>query len=168
MTLRLHQRGDPRSLENLRNTIFRQLEELQETCLLFLHNIKQIRVSFYDEEGNMKNSNEFSVRALAGHRVDLETVTRGQNRTDTVDKRHYHVTRHNATNLNRSEGRQLSAIDGAASSSSSAEVVLAFPLTDDSKPLLDSQDIFAFLPIRETAFKVGELPRGCCINPDAY
>jgi hypothetical protein len=154
MTLRLHQKGDPAMLENLRKTIFRQLEDLQQTCLLFLHNIKQIRVSFFDEEENMKKSNEFSVKALAGHRVDLETVSVDQNSSTTVRKQHYHVTRHEATNLSRSVGRKLAAIDGEASSSSTAEVVLAFPLTDASEPLLDSQHIFAFLPIRETAFKV--------------
>jgi hypothetical protein len=35
---------------------------------------------------------------------------------------------------------------------------LAFPLTVDSRPLLEKQEIFAFLPVRESRFRVRFLP----------
>jgi hypothetical protein len=155
MTLHLHQKGDREQLRHLRDTVFRQLAELQQTCLLFLHNLRQINVAFFDEEGELKTSKEYSVRDLGRHRVDLETISRNPVGTTATDKKHYHVTRHLATNLSRSEGRELPSTEDANISSSSAEVVLAFPLTADSKPLLASQHVFAFLPVRESGFKVG-------------
>jgi hypothetical protein len=37
------------------------------------------------------------------------------------------------------------------------EIVLAFPLTEDSIPVVENQDVFAFLPKRPMGFKVSFL-----------
>ncbi|KAM0586454.1 hypothetical protein ACHAP6_005252 [Verticillium nonalfalfae] len=112
MTLHLHEQGEAQELEHLRQTIFRQLSELQHTSLLFLRNLRQISVAFYDEDGGLKSSKNFRVGDERDHTVLLETT-----------------------------------------STRKAEVVLAFPLTSDSQPLIEQQEIFAFLPIRESNFK---------------
>lgn len=54
ITLHLHQKGDPDEIQHLHQTIFRQLDDLEETCLLFLRNLKEIRVSFYNGDAEFQ------------------------------------------------------------------------------------------------------------------
>ncbi|KAH6672747.1 hypothetical protein F5X68DRAFT_175032 [Plectosphaerella plurivora] len=151
MTLHLHERGDARELERLRSTIFRQLSELQQTSLLFLRNLRQIAVVFYDEGEQVASSKTFRVGSEKDHKVMLETTSLDGGRP-SVDKKLYHRTSYIARNLARSEGRGVpeDADEGVYSES---EVVLAFPLTSDLQPLIERQELFAFLPIRESGFK---------------
>lgn len=158
MTLYLHTEGEPHALEHLRKTIFQQLSDLQQTSLLFLRNIKQIGVFFYDGNGGMRRSKTFRVRDAPGHSVFLDaTVVDGDENSTTVEQR-YHVTRRTATELPTSDNRNLLSTLETNTAFSEAEVVLAFPLTVDSRPLLEKQEIFAFLPVRESRFKVRFLP----------
>ncbi|KAH1752035.1 hypothetical protein LV164_008598 [Aspergillus fumigatus] len=153
MTLYLHTEGEPHALEHLRKTIFQQLSDLQQTSLLFLRNIKQIGVFFYDGNGGMRRSKTFRVRDAPGHSVFLDaTVVDGDENSTTVEQR-YHVTRRTATELPTSDNRNLLSTLETNTAFSEAEVVLAFPLTVDSRPLLEKQEIFAFLPVRESRFK---------------
>lgn len=154
MTLYLHNKGDPQESKHLRQIIFKQLNDLQQTCLLFLQNLKQIRVAFYNEDGGLKNSKDFRVGKTCGHNVSIETALTGTNGETTEEDKYYHVTRHMATDLARSDNREPPDTEEARRASSRAEVVLAFPLTSDAKPLIEQQDIFAFLPVRESSFKV--------------
>lgn len=147
MTLYLHEEGDPSELEHLRNTIFKQLNDLQETCLLFLRNLKQIHVSFYDGDGVQETTKLFRVGETDNHRVFLETVSTNRDGEITAKKKQYHVTRYMASNLPPSNNRETSKTE-----SSSAEVVLAFPLTDEFSPLSEKQQVFAFLPVRMSDF----------------
>ncbi|EEY19489.1 conserved hypothetical protein [Verticillium alfalfae VaMs.102] len=150
MTLHLHEQGEAQELEHLRQTIFRQLSELQHTSLLFLRNLRQISVAFYDEDGGLKSSKNFRVGDERDHTVLLETTSTrsasGNGSQTSTENKQYHVTRHMATNLSKSDNRD-------SANNTEAEVVLAFPLTSDSQPLIEQQEIFAFLPIRESNFK---------------
>ncbi|KAG7123520.1 Protein NO VEIN like protein [Verticillium longisporum] len=150
MTLHLHEQGEAQELEHLRQTIFRQLSELQNTSLLFLRNLRQISVAFYDEDGGLKSSKNFRVGDERDHAVLLETAStstvNGNNGQTSTENKQYHVTRHMATNLSKSDNRD-------SPTNAEAEVVLAFPLTSDLQPLIEQQEIFAFLPIRESNFK---------------
>ncbi|KAM0280906.1 hypothetical protein ACHAQH_003795 [Verticillium albo-atrum] len=141
---------EAQKLEHLRETIFRQLSELQETSLLFLRNLRQISVAFYEEDGGLKSSKNFRVGDERDHTVLLQTTStrtaNGNNGRASTENKHYHVTRHMATNLPKSENRD-------SPNNAEAEVVLAFPLTSESQPLIEQQEIFAFLPIRESNFK---------------
>ncbi|KAJ6063689.1 hypothetical protein N7499_012369 [Penicillium canescens] len=153
MTLYLHTEGEPHALEHLRQTIFQQLGDLQQTSLLFLRNLKQVGIFFYDGNGEMRRSKTFRVRDAPGHSVFLEaTVVDGYENSTTVEQR-YHVTRHTATGLPTSDSRNALGTQETDTTLSEAEVVLAFPLTVDSRPLLEKQEIFAFLPVRESRFK---------------
>jgi hypothetical protein len=59
-----------------------------------------------------------------------------------------------ASNLSMSVSRQIPETDAARRVAAGAEVVLAFPLTEDLEPILKNQELFAFLPVRESDFKV--------------
>ncbi|KAB8254531.1 hypothetical protein BDV32DRAFT_132200 [Aspergillus pseudonomiae] len=154
MTLYLHTEGEPHALQHLRQTIFQQLGDLQQTSLLFLKNLKQIGIFFYDGSGEMQRSKTFRVHhAAPGHSVFVEaSVVDGDGNSTTAEQR-YHVTRHTVTGLPTSDSRNIPGTQESGTTFSEAEVVLAFPLTVDSRPLLEKQEIYAFLPVCESKFK---------------
>lgn len=154
MTLYFHETGDPDELEHLRGTIFQQLGDLDHTCLLFLRNIERLRITFHGENGEVQTSKVFCVGNTNDHRVALETTATSADGSNTTEARHYHVTRHVASDLSRSANRTVAGSDEARAGYSQAEIVLAFPLTANSQPLLKSQDLFAFLPVRRSDYKV--------------
>lgn len=154
MTLYFHETGDPAELIHLRHTIFQQLNDLDHTCLLFLRNIERLQITFHNENGEVKDSKDFRVGDTNGHRVALKTTSTSADGTSTTTARHYHVTRHMASGLSRSANRKVPGTDEARTGSSQAEVVLAFPLTAESQPILEPQEVFAFLPVRRSDYKV--------------
>ncbi|KAI1011485.1 hypothetical protein LB504_002189 [Fusarium proliferatum] len=156
MTLYIHDQGDPGDLQHLRRIISMQFDDLQETCLLFLRKLEQISVEFYDENGELERSKYFRKHKIDDYRVSLET-TSGTPGDKTTQSQIYHITRQMATNLARSDNRELPDTEEAKNDSSKAEVVLAFPITDNSEPLITqrNQDLFAFLPLRRSDYKVG-------------
>ena len=61
MILYLHKEGDAHELEHLRDTIFKQLSDLQQTSLLFLRNLRTTNIAFYSEQGtSVRTVQEFS------------------------------------------------------------------------------------------------------------
>ncbi|KAL8345646.1 hypothetical protein RB601_005608 [Gaeumannomyces tritici] len=154
MTLHLHDKGDPEELEHLHNIILKQLDGLQPTCLLFLRNLRRIQVISYDDGGRTTKSREFrQIGDAENHRVTLESTVTDQGGEATTEERHFHVTRHMASNLSRSQNRELSGPEEKSRAFSEAEVVLAFPLTGCSAPVVGRQEIFAFLPVEDSTFK---------------
>lgn len=153
MTLYIHEKWEPGELQHLKSIIFKQFEELQKTCLLFLKKIKNISVSFYNDNGSLKDSKSFKAADAGGNRVSLETVSETE-RQHIRELRYYHITKHTATNIARSDNRDPPTTDEARRLSATAEIVLAFPLTEKSEPLLEKQELFAFLPVRESEYKV--------------
>lgn len=155
MTLDIKKDGTPDELEDRQNAIDKQLIDLQCTCLLFLRRIKEIRVAFYDSAGELVTSKNFCFGEIDMDRVFIKVASTGPDSSSETSVKHYHRTKHEVLNLTRRADRTSSSPEAASDSTSSAEVVLAFPLTDDSKPLVgDRQYLFTFLPVRETSFKV--------------
>lgn len=159
MTLYIHDQGDPGEIQHLKRIISMQFDELQETCLLFLRKLKRISLEFYDENGELERSKHFRKHDIDKYRVFLETTstTYGE---ETTQSQIYHITTQTATGLARSDNRELPDTEKAKTISSKAEVVLAFPITVASKPLVTqkNQDLFAFLPLRRSDYKVGSIP----------
>ncbi|KAG4288696.1 hypothetical protein FPRO06_03518 [Fusarium proliferatum] len=153
-TLYIHDQGDPDELQHLRRIISMQFDDLQDTCLLFLRKLEQISIEFYDENGELERSKYFRKHKIDDYRVSLET-TSGAHGDETNQRQIYHITRQMATNLARSDNRELPDTEEAKNDSSKAEVVLAFPITDNSEPLITqrNQDLFAFLPLRRSDYK---------------
>ncbi|RGP70137.1 hypothetical protein FSPOR_4249 [Fusarium sporotrichioides] len=144
ITLLLHTSEDPEEDERRRDTIRLQFQDLQHTILLFLRKLRKVQVSFYDTE-NVQTTN--TIYSLHGS----NPVTIRKETSDGLEEKQYHVTKHVAENIPRSENRTYSEEQDRADSST--EVVLAFPLTDTGTPIVESQDVFAFLPMRPMGFK---------------
>lgn len=160
MTLYLHDEGDPDELQHLKLIIFKQLEDLQQTCLLFLKKLQRIKVAFYDKDGRVERSKEFLKRQVDEYRVALETSS-GKGEDNEKQSQIYHITTLKADNLARSDNRDLPNTDEAQDISTTAEVVLAFPLSSNFRPLVNTeqkQEVFAFLPVRESDYKVRSHP----------
>jgi hypothetical protein len=154
ITLHLHQKGDPEEIDYLHQTIFKQLNDLEQTCLLFLRNIKEIRLSFYDEEDELQGSKRFYLEGNASRKVSLKTESADEDGGETIRISDYYVTRYMGSGLPKSDNRELPATPEGQQDSAQAETVLAFPVERNNQPLLEPQSVFAFLPVRKTSFKV--------------
>lgn len=154
-TLYLHDEGDEDDIEHLKAIISMQFNDLHETCLLFLQKLQRISVAFYDDEGNLERSKEFKKRQIDGHRVSLETITVASGQ-EIIKNQIYHIAKQHATGLAPSDNREPLKDDEERKLSTTAEVVLAFPLTGDYKPQItrQKQELFAFLPLRTSEYKV--------------
>lgn len=151
MTLSLHNDGDESDLKHMRDIIFKQFHDLQRTCLLFLRKIKSVYITHYDEDGRVKNSTHFHKDDTDTNRTTLKATFTDSLGVETVESNYYHVTKHTATGLARSDNRHEKI---AADIASTAEVVLAFQLTENSEPVDKKQQLFAFLPLRNSDFRV--------------
>ncbi|KAH6874355.1 hypothetical protein B0T10DRAFT_205754 [Thelonectria olida] len=154
MTLHLHDQGEQGEIQHLKRIISMQFDDLQETCLLFLEKLEQISLEFYDENGELERSKQFRKHKIDEYRVSLQTISI-INGKETIQHQLYHITKQRATGLARSDNRELPDTAEARRTSSTAEVILAFPLTSTSKPLITrkKQELFAFLPLRKSDYK---------------
>ncbi|KPM39359.1 hypothetical protein AK830_g7176 [Neonectria ditissima] len=151
MTLSLHDQGDKDQLSSQRETIHQQFNDLQENLLLFMRNLKEIRVAFFDADGEMETSTTFSTQQTDANRVTLtKHVTHGGATTTT--SKIYYLVRHTVGNLAKNENLSYSVHEEQTRAYSTAEVVLGFPLTKDSVPIDMPQDVFAFLPMSHMGF----------------
>ncbi|KAJ4027908.1 hypothetical protein NW752_000157 [Fusarium irregulare] len=144
ITLLLHTSEDPDEDERRRETIRLQFQDLQHTILLFLRKLRKVQVSFFDEDNLEPSTTTYSLHGSNPATIWRETP-------EGMEERQYHITKHIAENIPRSENRTYSEEGDRADSS--AEVVLAFPLTDEETPIVENQDVFAFLPMRPMGFK---------------
>ena len=151
ITLYLHNTGDAGQREMIRQSIREQFEELQETILLFMKNLKKIVVRFYDENGQEISVATRSIRWPEPNSALLSREVVADGAVDQSVAR-FHVTRHEATNLSKNENRTYSEREEASQAYSKSEIVLAFPLSDDSVPIIKPQELFAFLPVRKVGF----------------
>ncbi|KAF9772494.1 hypothetical protein IL306_009798 [Fusarium sp. DS 682] len=144
ITLLLHKSDDPEEDARRRETIRLQFQDLKHTILLFLRKLRKVQVSFFDDNDTETSSTTYSLHGSNPVTVKKETL-------EGVEERQYHVTKHIAENIPKSENRTYS--DEQDRADSSAEVVLAFPLAESGAPIVENQDVFAFLPMRPMGFK---------------
>lgn len=155
MTLYLHDEGDPDELRQLKSIIFQQLDDLNQTSLIFQKNLLRIMVVFYDKDDRVEKSRVFLNRTVDKYRRALDTNSTEHNET-RKESQLYHMTRLIAPRLARSDS-DLPNTDDTQTISTPAEVILAFPLTAEFEPLIDTkgkEGRFAFLPARESDYKV--------------
>lgn len=154
MTLTLHDEGDEGDVEYLRSIIHNQFADLQPTCLLFLRKLRRISIEVYDKDGTLKSSKTFQKERVDEHRVSVKT-SRFEDDQETTKSQMYHITTRKATRLTKSDNRDAPETDNLGTLLPSAEIILAFPLTSSFEPMIaGKQEIFAFLPIRESDYKV--------------
>jgi hypothetical protein len=153
MTLFLHKDSDtPRDL------IHQQFRELRDNLLLFLRNLRQIEISFYGSDGNCTSKTVHSRTSNVSKRLCLTKRTIVG--SDTAEYRSYfHITEHVASNLAPNENREYSESEKKSRNYAKADVVLAFPLTQDDVPIDQTQEVFAFLPTGKQGFNVSNRMR---------
>lgn len=143
LTLDLHDTDTLQNAQDIQN----QFQELQETFLLFMKNLKMICVVFHDANEEETSSVRYFVERQEPNHATLRRIKVANMRRDTSVK-HYHVTIHQATDIPETKNRTY--FNGAPSTS---QVVLAFPLSATSGPIIQPQDIFVYLPVRPMGFK---------------
>lgn len=146
LTLHLHETGDAEMLEKTRDSTRKQFEELQETILLFMKNLKRVRIAFFDEMLEFLSSTTYTIeRSRANYAVVKKTKVADNGRKHK-DVKHFHVTTHEATDLAKNENRNYSEAEETTHAYSKSQITLAFPLSESSVPIIEPQDLFVFLP----------------------
>ncbi|XXH01558.1 hypothetical protein Hte_007918 [Hypoxylon texense] len=153
MTLYLHETDDAGGGPAQRQNILDQLKELQPAMLLFLKKLKRIDVKIDSGDGKNEtiSSTSLSIHHSEASRRVLEKVQVENGKTEST-KQKYHVAESTARSLPRNENREYSATEERLVAYSTAPVVLAFPLSEDDAPVLEPQELFAFLPVRQVGF----------------
>ncbi|KAK6825522.1 hypothetical protein PG987_013016 [Apiospora arundinis] len=151
ITLHLHEIGDEDMAKKTRQTIEAQFEELQETFLLFMKNLQKIDVAFYDKTDAKTSSAKYSIaRPHPDFAILSRIKTDGQ--TEEKEVKRYHITRQEATELAKNENRNYTDMEESSRAYSKSQVILAFPLSETSAPVIQPQDLFVFLPVRSVGF----------------
>lgn len=168
ITLYLHNDGDADTIAERRQTMREQFQDIHETILLFMRNLQKINIAFHDDDDDRATRTiSFSMDYPTSNRARVTKSTSQHGKRDE-DVRHYHMTKYVATNLAKNENRTYSESEEASRAYSTGEVVLAFPLSAESVPIIENQWVFAFLPVRQMGFKVRETGhdcRGWLVNP---
>lgn len=144
----LHNTGPPSKL------IRQQFDEVHENVLLFLQKIQEIRIRTYGEDGNLQSSSCISSKpGFSKSKVNLsKQVIKGT--TIESSSRIYYVVTKDASGLAKHDNRSYTEEEERAKSYSNAKVLLAFPMTEDMIPVIEPQEVFAFLPLRRTGLPV--------------
>ncbi|RYP79019.1 hypothetical protein DL770_006764 [Monosporascus sp. CRB-9-2] len=151
MTLFLH--GDSEEVDDAaRQSIASQLNELQPTMLLFLKNLKQISIRFYDDDECAVSSSLLSIDYCGGWTQPVLKKTETGNGATRSTQQKYHVIKTTARGLPKNENRKYSADEKERRAYATAPVILAFPLSEDDVPMIEPQEVFAFLPVRRVGF----------------
>ncbi|KAI1353752.1 hypothetical protein F5Y01DRAFT_50390 [Xylaria sp. FL0043] len=149
ITLFLHQHDDKSIQEQRYNEIVSQFNELRGTVLLFLQNLREIRITVYEGSSNLESRTQYT--KFGTNPVAIRKTSQLGKDPKVDEYRWYHVTKRMVSNVPASENRTYA--DGESSADATTEIVLAFPLVGDPTPLVEDQDVFAFLPMRPMGFK---------------
>ncbi|KAL3459177.1 hypothetical protein BJX64DRAFT_265188 [Aspergillus heterothallicus] len=147
ITLFLHEDGSDEVLAGQRQIMFQQFQELKATFLLFMKNLRRIEVKFYDRFDQEVSHTIFSIQNQHQRRVVVMQETL-QNGAREQHIQHYHTTKFTAMNLPPSENRQYTQGEMRDREYAHADIILAFPLTPELRPVVEPQEVYAFLPIR--------------------
>jgi hypothetical protein len=160
ITLLLHEEGPGKPLAGQKESILQQFHELKATFLLFMRNLRKIEVSIYDESDNKVCHTTLSVQSWEQERVAIneEIVENGNTKRVT---HHYRTTKLTASNIPRSEKREYTEAEIAANPYDQTDIILAFPLTPDSVPIIQPQEVFACLPIQNMGLPVSRTLSDC-------
>ncbi|KAK0705957.1 hypothetical protein B0T26DRAFT_679718 [Lasiosphaeria miniovina] len=141
ITLLLHDDGTDAERAKARGEIRQQFLEIHDTILLFMKKLQRIKIALYgddeDDEDEPETEITYSIDRQTDTRVAVtkSTCEHGETRQQV---KYYHTTRHVATSLPKNEHRTYSAAEEASGAYKRGEVVLAFPLTAVSVPVLEN------------------------------
>ncbi|KAL7941030.1 hypothetical protein V8C42DRAFT_335914 [Trichoderma barbatum] len=131
--------------------ILDQFNSLNESILIFMRNLGKISISIFDHEGNIERSNTFSKHRINANLVRLTKITEVA-QTVNIASKDYYIFKHTVGNLDKNDNRTYSEYEEKTKAYASAEIVLGFPLTNESVPIVEYQETFAFLPMKQAGF----------------
>ncbi|KAF4501943.1 hypothetical protein FAGAP_1920 [Fusarium agapanthi] len=134
--------------ENLRNSFINQLWDTPDSVLLFMKNLRSLKITVLGEDNKVQRSKDVLLdRDLFGPESRISTTKElGQAKLKLWNR--YLVYKSTATGLPVNPNRRPAP--ESAANASSAEVVLAFPVDEKGEPVIENQKIFAFMPVSET------------------
>lgn len=153
ITLFLHRDDKGSDQQSQQPIIQKQFEDIQGANLLFLRKLREIRITTYGHRDCDPKNIRYSVKH-GKDRAEISTRTIHDGEV-SFEKQVYHITKHQATDIPRSEHRKYLA--GETPPDKTPEIVLAFPLTKGNVPVLSDQPLFAFLPMKSVGFKVSDI-----------
>lgn len=133
--------------------ILDQFNSLKENILLFMRNIEEIQISVFDNEEKLMKSNTFSRERIDRNLIRLTQVSETAGKVES-SSRDYYLFKHTVGGLDKNELRTYSEYEEENKTYASAEIVLGFPLTEESVPIVEYQEIFTFLPMKQAGFTV--------------
>ncbi|KAG8157112.1 hypothetical protein KVR01_013102 [Diaporthe batatas] len=116
------------------------LRNIKPEIFLFLQNLEQLDITIDDKRKIYKHQSNACGSKLGGETAIISETT--DKRTETTK---YLIERQTVEDLPSDPRRDTVA---------ASEVVVAFPIKDQSTPIVESQQIFAFLPVQNHGFKV--------------
>ncbi|KAH8587445.1 hypothetical protein B0O99DRAFT_747530 [Bisporella sp. PMI_857] len=120
-----------------------QFDALPDALLLFLNKLGSITIDKIEFGGRSAESTTFSCTLdESSRRATISKVQRKGSEHLNTPPKHYHITRKLLEDLPPDKQRD----------SDIAEVMLAFPLDDKSKPIIGYQEVYAYLPIGNFGF----------------
>ncbi|KAF9762846.1 hypothetical protein IL306_003314 [Fusarium sp. DS 682] len=149
MTLYLHDEGDEQHIARQRESIRQQLRELNGDVLLFMRNLQEIRITI--DDGATQASTIFTKSHRIKNRITIEKTIEKGDKSETSSLE-YIVIKKQVSNLAKNTNRTYSKQEEEQKAYSIADVVLAFPLSSDSVPIIEPQKLFAFLPVKHAGF----------------
>jgi hypothetical protein len=124
--------------------LIREIKILDPRLLIFLQKLKRFDITI-NEDGNLPWQTSLQRRDEPSGNIGEQLVTLYQKSNRLL----YRIFRLQVTNLPH---------DPKRSGLRQSELLLAFPLSDSNKPKIESQNVYAFLPIRDYGFKVRSPP----------
>ncbi|KAJ9427185.1 hypothetical protein QL093DRAFT_2631144 [Fusarium oxysporum] len=138
ITLYLHDQGDKNDVENLRNIVHSLFEGLHEATPLFLKDLELVSIKFSDSSDTIYRSKNLRKEKVDEHRVRISVTSIECGEASTCSQL-YHITEEPVER-------------------GTTEIILAFPLTDDFKPLVDdliTGQCFNFVPLHPSKYSSG-------------
>ncbi len=123
--------------------------EIPDTLIIFLKRLKRMSISMHPNDS--QDDSEIVERRT--YRYD---ESNGQGRLTKVSS--FDELAYETTLLYRVTRKLLTDLpsEPARTHTNQAEVVLAFPIDSQSRPIIEQQDVFAFLPLCRAGFSVSQ------------
>ena len=138
------------SLELIRFSDFaglvKDFEGLPDSLLIFLSKLKSITINVMNASNELISKTVYAYEYNSDSHRGALTERRLIEGKDIQTAQYFHITKRTLTKLPTDEARPMT---------DQAEVVLAFPLDQQSIPIIEQQHVFAFLPVRKVGFNVG-------------
>ena len=126
--------------------LVKDFEGLPDSLLIFLSKLKSITINVMNASNELVSKTIYAYNYSSDNHRGTLTKRRSIEGKDIQIAQYFHITKRTLTKL---------PTDAARPMTDKAEVVLAFPLDEKSLPIIEQQNVFAFLPVRKVGFNVG-------------